>query len=103
MPARPPAAARGLAPLALLPAAACVTAPGGPRTPLVTDRPDFTESAVTVPGGVQVEAGATYAGEAGADGTTVGEVLVRAALTPRAELRVGVPSYVTASAGPFEV
>lgn len=108
MPARPPAAARGIAPLALLLAAACVTAPGGPRAPLVTDRPDFTESALTVPvGSMQVEAGATYTDEAGVDGVTVGEVLVRASLGSGRELRIGLPSHMTESgpvppAGSFE-
>lgn len=91
-------AARALAPLALLLAGACVAAPGGPGSPIVTDRPDFTESAVTVPGGrMQIEAGATYADEAGVDGLSGGEVLLRGGLSERLELRVGIPSYLTAS------
>lgn len=62
--------------------------------PLVTDRPDFTESAVTVaPGRVQLELGWTYSEAAGDHGHTVGELLVRAGVTPRGELRLELPSY----------
>jgi hypothetical protein len=36
-------------------------APPGPQDPIVTDRPDFTESAETVPAGrTQVEGGVTF-------------------------------------------
>lgn len=63
--------------------------------PLVTDRPDFTESPVTVPAqALQVEAGFTYAGQA-ADLATIGEVLTRYGLRDRLELRVGLPSFAT--------
>lgn len=94
MTARPLAAARALVPVALLLTGACVAPSGAPRSPIVTDRPDFTESAVTVPGGsFQVEAGATYEEAAGADATTVGEILLRAGLRERVELRIGLPSY----------
>lgn len=62
--------------------------------PLVGDRPDFTESAVTIaPGRVQVESGATHTDSGDAESQELGEVLVRIGLTPRLELRVGLPSY----------
>lgn len=58
--------------------------------PLVTDRPDFTESAVTVaPGQFQLESGYTFT-RIGPEGEhAVGEVLLRAGLTERIELRLG--------------
>jgi hypothetical protein len=78
-----------LALLAGLPAAA--------EEPLATDRPDFTDSPLTVPEGrVQLEAGATY-GELDApeaDVLSVGEILVRLGLAPEWELRIGVGSLV---------
>ncbi len=62
--------------------------------PLVGDRPDFTESAVTIaPGRVQIEAGATLASEGGTDVTEVGEVLVRVGLLPWLESRLGLGSW----------
>lgn len=62
--------------------------------PLVTDRPDFTESTATVaPGHVQVEAGATLARVEEEDSDTFGEVLVRIGLGPRLEARLGAGSY----------
>ena len=103
--ARPSAAARRLAPAALLLAAACVAAPGGARSPIVTDRPDFTESAVPVPtGSIQAEGGATFADEGGVDALSVGEVLVRVGIRRLGELRLVLPSYArveypTASGG----
>ncbi len=62
--------------------------------PLVSDRPDFTESAVTVaPGRVQVEAGATHTEADGAECQTIGEALVRIGLLPRLERRLGLGSW----------
>ncbi len=62
--------------------------------PLVTDRPDFTESAVTVaPGRVQVEAGATHTESGDAESQEIGEILVRIGLAPRLELRLGLGSW----------
>lgn len=64
--------------------------------PLVGDRPDFTESALTVaPGKVQIEAGATLDASDAADGWTVGEVLIRHGLKPGTELRLVLPSYLS--------
>lgn len=63
-------------------------------SPLVTDRPDFTESALTVPRrSVQVEMGGTYSSEDGVRSVSSGETLIRAGLTDRVELRVTAASY----------
>ncbi|BCM93169.1 hypothetical protein IAD21_05057 [Abditibacteriota bacterium] len=68
--------------------------------PLITDRPDFTESPQTVPTGrVQIEAGVTYERAGNARQTTVGETLIRVAAGKRAEVRIGVPSYLVARDG----
>ncbi|HVR97870.1 MAG TPA: transporter, partial [Thermoanaerobaculia bacterium] len=62
--------------------------------PLVTDRPDFTESTSTVaPGHFQVEGGATLARVEDEDSETWGEVLVRYGLGPRLEARLAAGSY----------
>lgn len=77
-------------------ALALVSAPvlGQEEDPLVGDRPDFTESAITVTAGrVQVEAGATHTDSGPVESLELGEVLVRIGLTPKLELRVGLPSY----------
>lgn len=64
--------------------------------PLITDRPDFTESPQTVPKGMtQVEAGVTFERSSREKTTTLGETLVRIAAGDRAEIRVGIPSYIT--------
>lgn len=68
--------------------------------PLVTDRPDFTESAVSVaPGQFQLEAGATYTTSTTVfsthvDERTLGEVLLRIGLVERIELRIGAGSFL---------
>ena len=68
--------------------------------PLITDRPDFTESARTVPKGLtQIEAGATFE-RSGHDKTaTIGETLIRIGAGNSAEIRVGVPSYIDLRGG----
>ena len=65
--------------------------------PLITDRPDFTESAETVPQGMtQIEGGYTYTQNTTHDSTqSLGEVLVRIAAGNKTELRVGLNSYDT--------
>lgn len=72
------------------------------QEPLVSDRPDVTESAVTVSAGRwQLEAGSTWAEDRGGDEElTVGEVLLRRGLSDRSELRLGVPSYLAADRAP---
>ncbi len=63
--------------------------------PLVTDRPDFTESSSVVGVAVvQFEGGVTFFETAdGTETTTAGEVLVRWGVLKRLELRFGLPTY----------
>ncbi len=62
--------------------------------PLVTDRPNFTESAITVaPGRVQVEAGYTFTRRDEVESHSVGEALFRIGILKRVELRVGLNSF----------
>jgi hypothetical protein len=62
--------------------------------PIVSDRPDFTESAETVPRAhVQLEGGVTSERADDSDALTVGELLARVGLSPRWELRVGAPTW----------
>lgn len=78
---------------------ACASVSGG-REPLVTDRPDFTESAQTVaPRAVQLEAGQTFTREGDVRSVSIGEVLVRAGINDRAELRVSANSYLVERIG----
>ncbi len=93
--------ARLIAALALLPTVgACATAGLGDGDPLITDRPDFTESAQTVPAGMtQLEGGYTYGRAESVTSQSIGELLARIALGSAAELRVGVNSYSTISGG----
>jgi hypothetical protein len=68
-----------------------VTAQDGP---LVSDRPDFTESTGTIaPGHVQMEAGVTWQELGEEDSLTAGEVLVRFGLGESLEARLGVGSW----------
>ncbi|HCT58250.1 MAG TPA: transporter [Gemmatimonas aurantiaca] len=81
--------------LALVVVSSSACASMGTRDALVSDRPDFTERASTIaPRHVQVEAGQTTSREGEARVNAVGEVLVRAGLTPRLELRVSGNSWV---------
>lgn len=62
--------------------------------PLVTDRPDFTESAVSVePGRFQLEFGATGAEGGEEREFSAGEVLFRAGVVDRLELRLEIGSF----------
>lgn len=62
--------------------------------PLVTDRPDATESAVSVaPGRVQLEAGYTMAHAGAATLHSLGEGLLRIGVAGGTELRLGLNSY----------
>jgi hypothetical protein len=64
------------------------------RDALVTDRPDFTESAVTVyPRHVQVELGYTAARVGDVTEHSVGEILIRLGLAERLEARIGLNSF----------
>ncbi|HET6341540.1 MAG TPA: transporter [Gemmatimonadota bacterium] len=69
-------------------------AAGQPEIPLVTDRPDFTESALTVPSGhVQLESGYTFTHTEGGDEHALGEALLRVGVLDRLEARIGLGSY----------
>ena len=63
--------------------------------PLVTDRPDFTESSSVVGlSVVQLESGFTFAEFAeGSEATTAGELLVRWGVVKNLEVRLGLPTY----------
>jgi hypothetical protein len=65
------------------------------QEPLVTDRPDFTESSSSVGSGVlQLESGVTYSDfQNGSDVTTIGEILARWGVAKKFELRFVLPTY----------
>lgn len=64
------------------------------QDPLVTDRPDFTESSAAVATGVvQLEAGATFVDETSVQTVDAGEALVRWGLVDGLELRLGLGAY----------
>ena len=68
---------------------------GSAKEPLVTDRPDFTESSSTVGAGVlQLEGGVTFSNfRNGTKVTTVGEILARWGVAEKVELRFQLPTY----------
>lgn len=71
--------------------------------PLVTDRPDFTESAATVaPGRFQLEAGYTFTRSGDERQHEAGEALLRVGIGDPIELRLGVPSFTTADGADVE-
>ncbi|MEJ7811115.1 MAG: transporter [Gemmatimonadaceae bacterium] len=77
---------------------ACASARVAPA-PIVTDRPDFTESAEVVPSGmVQVEGGYTFAKSGRAREHTAGELLVRIPVSAGVEVRAEPGSYVVSEA-----
>lgn len=65
------------------------------QDPIVTDRPDFTESSFVVPlGSTQIESGFTWLRLDGQNSSLSGlEVLIRKSLSKKAELRIGLPNY----------
>jgi hypothetical protein len=72
------------------------------REPLISDRPDFTESTSTVdPAHIQAEGGYTFARSSGERSNSAGEILVRVGLARFAELRLepGSYSWVNSPAG----
>lgn len=72
----------------------------GTRNALVSDRPDFTEAPVTIDAGhVQVESGSTVSREGETRATAFGEVLVRAGLADKVELRISGNSFVREQTG----
>lgn len=87
-------------PCVVLCAAALTTWQVAGEEPLVTDRPDFTESSSSVDKGVlQLESGVTYADfRGGVRVTTIGEILVRWGVAKNLELRFLLPTYARESA-----
>ena len=76
-----------------------VAAPATAQEPLVTDRPDFTESASVVGAGrFQLEGGTTYSRADGEGEIAVGELLLRIGLGSRLEGRVAGNSHVWSDA-----
>lgn len=72
--------------------------------PVVTDRPDFTESAVVVPMGVlQIESGSTYEQGSGVKIFSGPELLLRYGFTERWEWRLGLPDYAHQSGGGWRI
>lgn len=70
----------------------------GASEPMVTDRPDFTESSSTVPrGSIQIEVGFTHERADSAKVDSLGEVLVRWGVLEWLEIRLDLGSYTRAS------
>lgn len=65
------------------------------QEPIVTDRPDFTESSQAVPlGRTQIESGMTWERSDGRNNSiTFPEVLIRHAVAHKTEIRIGLPNY----------
>ncbi len=62
--------------------------------PIITDRPDFTESTETVPVGMtQIEAGATWTRSGSERASSWGEVLIRHSLGRKTEMRIEAPTF----------
>ncbi len=71
--------------------------------PLVSDRPDFTESASTVaPGRLQFEGGFTHLAAGESHVTTLGEILVRFGLSKNTEGRLTLGSFAWIKDPPFK-
>lgn len=71
---------------------ACTALPS--RTPLISDRPGFSESSAIVEAGhTQVESGQRFARAGNVRSSASGEVVVRQGLAPWAELRFAANSY----------
>ncbi|MFQ5747423.1 MAG: transporter [Gemmatimonadota bacterium] len=69
--------------------------------PLVTDRPDFTESATAVvPGRLQAELGYTFSRTGDEERHAIGELLIRIGIADRLEGRVGLNSFAVVDGGP---
>lgn len=84
-----------MAALVLLSASGWCGVPGARAEPLVTDRPDFTESAETVaPGRLQLEGGYTFFRVEEEELHSLGELLLRVGLLEQLEFRLAANSYV---------
>ena len=96
--------ARRLLLVALAPLGACATVARPSLAPIVTDRPDFTESSETVPRGMrQLESGGSITREGGDREVALGEGLLRVGLSNRTELRLGLNSYNFSRTGGLRV
>jgi hypothetical protein len=81
--------------VAVVLAAGLLLLPAAAEEPLVTDRPDFTESALVVDRGRwQVETGATYDDAASVEAVSLGEVLIRWGFAEDLELRLHPLTYL---------
>ncbi len=92
--------------LALLALAACAAPPiVAQEAEMVGDRPDFTESSLTVPlGRLQLEAGATFSDfKSEGEEVTYGEALLRIGIADDLELRAGLGSWVDIDTGGGDV
>lgn len=70
------------------------------RGPIVTDRPDFTESSFVVPGKMlQIESGFTRTTGNGQTEFALPELLLRKGISDRFEIRFGLPNHISRSAG----
>lgn len=68
--------------------------------PIVTDRPDFTESSWVVPEGmVQIESGLTFQRVPGGSVLSGPELLFRKSVGRKSELRLGLPDFNSMHAG----
>jgi hypothetical protein len=65
------------------------------QEPIITDRPDYTESVETVPPGMtQIEGGYTFTqSDRHNNAQSLGELLIRTAIGSKSELRIGLNSY----------
>jgi len=85
---------RALALAAVLAAACAPARQSVDLGPLVTDRPDFTESALTVPKGYsQLEVGTTVDQDADVRVVSAGEALLRRGVNEHVELRLTLANY----------
>lgn len=67
---------------------------GEKKEPIITDRPDFTESVDTVPFNmIQLEGGFTYSRSGAERNSALGEILLRVPTSHRLEVRIGLNSY----------
>ena len=80
------------------------TQAGAQDAPLVTDRPDFTESSEVVGvKQVQFESGFSYASAGHAGSITVPSALARIGVARRLELRFGTDGYLSQGDGPSHI
>jgi hypothetical protein len=80
-------------------AQACV-GQGPVTSPIITDRPDITESSVVIPAGsLQVENGVTWSADHGTRTVDLSETLIRVGILGRTEIRLTPPNYLRQVSG----